>query len=337
MFFKPFNSFFRFISFQSFHLCETKMDEAMAKEDAVISNINGIIDAAMERAEATLFKLDVNCSSAQRMGKYVPNPFKERELLGMNPRRNALAAPIATSTSKKKNPSRKAPAMQPPILEMDSEPYEPIKSPPKRTRKPSKMKKTPKKGIDGTKKMEECYEKLQDGNKCETCCNVRIVRTAHSPASQIASSVVSPSYGTFSCQTEQQRPPKPASLKISATDSFTTSRMSSSVVTEDDPTTINSSFPETSPCQSRALPPLLPKKPRRKRTPFTPASSVASSANASNKIESSSSGISIDFTAVVKDPKTGKPHPLHIVAKCNGGEPTRVFINGKAFGPSSDE
>ena len=53
--------------------------------------------------------------------------------------------------------------------------------------------------------------------------------------------------------------------------------------------------------------------------------------------KSSASAMSLDFTTIIKDPKTGRPHQLHLAAHCGEGIPARIYINGKAFGPCEDE
>uniref|UniRef100_A0A7E5A0W0 VWFD domain-containing protein n=1 Tax=Panagrellus redivivus TaxID=6233 RepID=A0A7E5A0W0_PANRE len=304
----------------------------MDPEDAAIGAINALVDAALESAEAALLNLDTDADAVQCGGRFAVRPPKRQLAL-----ERSIYDPVRPVTFTEGSSSGSCTSIPTPLHSST-----PRKSPASRSRTPSSTPsqtgsavdvfRFPLRGEDarlnardgdGTsvdteevKRLRNYYNRLKTAKQCGKCCKNLLPQIQPQQA---------PSYSTPSTSTTSVQSP---------IDSFT-------IVTESPPvsSSVSSVTGSTFSVTPTVTPPSAPTEYTTSRltsSVVTKPSQTAPTCRSSGVLSSDASGLSVDFTTVVKDPKSGQTHPLHFVAKCPQGQPARVFINGKAFGPCSD-
>uniref|UniRef100_A0A914QBE2 Uncharacterized protein n=1 Tax=Panagrolaimus davidi TaxID=227884 RepID=A0A914QBE2_9BILA len=294
----------------------------MMTEEAAVSKAIAIIDDLLEQAEATLLRLDVNQTTFERTGKFAKNKKKQYDLCFLN--RFPNNAMIAATKNECQSSESKT------LISSGAT------SPPSSKKSLSSTSNNSTTTIGQRLKMDPSIRRLYPEGSYETLAQSslsssvsiksdkkkknkktkRPMTLAPIPSfpsrSRLSPSIVSPVSSKYSLQTLPQ-PTK--------SDSFTSSRMSSSVVTGDDETTEATT---TTHLQS-----MLPEKARSTTT-------LSSKNNYKTAPSESATEFAFDFNAVMKDRKSGKSYPLKVSAKCLEGDSARVYINGKAFGPCQE-
>uniref|UniRef100_A0AC34Q9P7 Uncharacterized protein n=1 Tax=Panagrolaimus sp. JU765 TaxID=591449 RepID=A0AC34Q9P7_9BILA len=360
-------------------------------EEAAITCINAIIDAALEQAEATLLRLDTDRKTVRISGKFatravspkvdqnsnvltavsnsslaVVSPKQHLSMTRLEPEPEELAAVPERKTTKKK--SKKERETSTAAGEAETEAVDVFRFPLKG--KDNFLNKTDQVYSDvdekrvlivrqldqGTRADEkelrknvEYYKKFGSGKQCQQCRRIIVQERDKTEKAEkkpmtppaLSPSAVSPSSSSFSEQTEisQKKATIPTTESKSETKvdtSFSTSRVSSSVVTEPSGTDFSSSYASN----IRSKPSCVSAKMNGQAVMFSPETSstllTTSGVLTSTNSVASTGSLAINFSTVVVDPKTGQQHPLNFVAKCIHGQPSRVFINGKAFGQIND-
>uniref|UniRef100_A0AC35EXJ2 Uncharacterized protein n=1 Tax=Panagrolaimus sp. PS1159 TaxID=55785 RepID=A0AC35EXJ2_9BILA len=291
----------------------------MMTEEAAVSKAIAIIDDLLEQAEATLLRLDVNQTTFERTGKFAKNKKKHYDLCFLNrfPNNAMIAATKNECQSSESKTLISSGATSPSSSKksLSSSSNNSTTTLGKNlTVDPSIQRLYPKGSYEtlAQSSLSSSVSKKSD-KKTKNKKTKRPMTLAPIPSfpshSRLSPSIVSPVSSKYSLQ----QPTK--------SDSFTSSRMSSSVVTRDDETT-----------EATTTTHLQSMRPEKVRSTTT----LSSKNNYKTAPSESATEFAFDFNAVMKDRKSGKSYPLKVSAKCLEGDSARVYINGKAFGPCQE-